>query len=38
MFHSINSIDDLKNLQIDLEALTDWCTENELFLNIKNVK
>ena len=38
LFHSINSSDDVRNLQIDLDALTDWCTENELFLNIEKCK
>ena len=35
MLNSINSVDDVRKLQVDLEALADWCTENELPLNIK---
>ena len=34
LFASISSLDDARNLQGDLDRLTDWCIRNRLSLNL----
>lgn len=38
LFSSFNSLQDAKNLQEDLNSLVDWCTTNNMTLNLKKCK